>query len=535
MCRGRLALVLHAHLPFVRHPEHDSFLEEDWLFEAITETYIPLIQLLQRLVRDGVTSRLTLSISPTLAEMLADPFLQSRYHRYLTSRVELAEREISRTRHDPDLHPLAILYRRNFQETYSCYEFRYHRQLLQAFVELQEQGIVEIITCPGTHPFLPLISKEEVRRAHLEAARITYQRHFQKPLRGLWLAECGFEPGMDFLIKQVGFEYFTLDTHGIIFGNPRPASGVYAPVRTPAGTIAFGRDLESALQVWNSKIGFPGDPCYREFYRDLGFDAPYDYIRPFLHPDGVRRNVGIKYYRITGGEDLSRRAPYDPQRAQLRALQHAGYFLDQRREQLERLKHSLRIDPLIVAPYDAELFGHWWHEGPIFLEQLMREAARNTRNVRLVSLSEALSESPDPAPLAPTGSSWGDEGYYQVWLNEKTEWLYKHQHWAEQVMIQLANQFENAQGWILRGLNQAGRELLLAQSSDWAFHITASHSAGYAERRFSDHLMHFRILRDGLLQNRVDTAHLCALEERDNLFRTLDYRVFRSARIASIP
>jgi len=529
MSQGYLALVLHAHLPFIRHPEHDPFLEEDWLFEAVTETYIPLILVLQRLVRDGVPSRLTLSISPTLVEMLADSLLQSRYLRYLTRRIELSEQEVSRTRHTPDFHPLAMMYRRHYREAHSLFESRYHRRLLDAFAELQQQGILEIITCPGTHPFMPFISQEQVRCAQLITARITHERHFHKPLRGLWLAECGYEPGMDSLIKKSGFDYFILDAHGLLFGKPRPPHGVFAPVKTPAGTISFGRDMESSLQVWNSKVGYPGDINYREFYRDLGFDAPYEYIRPFLHPDGVRRNVGIKYYRITGGDDLSQRAPYDPQKAQVRAYQHASHFIAQRHQQIHHLSHTLNIKPVVVSPYDAELFGHWWHEGPVFLEQVMRQAAVQLSSIRLVSLSEALAEFPDPFGLEPTGSSWGDEGYYRVWLNENNQWLYKHQHWAEQAMVELADQSQPANGIFERGLNQAARELLLAQSSDWAFHMTNGNSACYAERRFANHMTHFRNLRDALLRNQMNTEYLGELEEKDNLFRDLDYRIFRSS------
>ena len=141
-------------------------------------------------------------------------------------------------------------------------------------------------------------------------------------------------------------------------------------------------------------------------------------------------------------------------------------------------------DPVVVSPYDAELFGHWWHEGPVFLEQVMRQSSLESSRLRLVSLSEVLLEFPDPSTVEPTGSSWGDEGYYRVWLNENNQWLYRHQHWAERGMVDLADRFPDVKGIVERGLNQAGRELLLAQSSDWAFHLTAQNSAGYAQRRF---------------------------------------------------
>jgi 1,4-alpha-glucan branching enzyme len=535
MSRGYLALVLHAHLPFVRHPEHDPFLEEDWFFEAVTETYIPLIQALQRLVQDGVQSRLTLSISPTLTEMLDDPLLQSRALRYLTRQMELSEREVVRTRNMPEFHSLAIKYRHDFCQALSLFESRYHCRLLNAFVELQQQGILEIITCPGTHPFMPFISVEQVRNAHLIMARALHEHHFHKQLRGLWLAECGYEPAMDSLIRKAGFEYIILDAHGLLFGKPRPPHGVFAPVKTPAGIISFGRDMESSRQVWNSKVGYPGDLHYREFYRDLGFEAPYEYIRPFLHPDGVRRNIGFKYYRITGGDDLNQRAAYDPQKAIVRAYQHAGHFITQRHQQINHLSQTLGIKPVIVSPYDAELFGHWWHEGPVFLEQVMRQASLQSSSIHLASLSEVLAEFPDPSIVEPTGSSWGDEGYYRVWLNENNQWIYRHQHWAEQTMVELADGFPDAKGLIERGLNQAARELLLAQSSDWAFHLTEQGSSCYAHRRFADHIKHFQNLRDGLLHNQLNPIYLSELEKKDNIFSALDYRIFKSSAANKSP
>ena len=222
------------------------------------KTYIPLILALQRLVRNGVQSRLTLSISPTLTEMLADPLLQSRALRYLTTRMELSEQEVVRTRNMPEFHPLAILFRHDFREAHSLFESRYHCRLLNAFAELQKQGILEIITCPGTHPFMPFISMEQVRNAQLEMARITHERHFHEPLHGLWLAECGYEPGMDSLIKKSGFDYLILDAHGLLFGKPRPPHGVFAPVKTPARHIFFwkGYGIESPGVEFQSRVSW---------------------------------------------------------------------------------------------------------------------------------------------------------------------------------------------------------------------------------------------------------------------------------------
>jgi len=531
---GYLAIVLHAHLPYVRHPEHPSFLEEDWLFEAITECYLPLIATLSKLAGDEVPCRLTFSVSPTLAEMLDDALLQARYRRYLQQRIELADQEVSCTRHDLALHPLAVMYRQLFGSAHQLFE-HHGGNLLTAFRQLKEQGLIEIITCPATHPFLPFISKEEARWAQLTIARETSEQHFGKSPRGLWLAECGYEPDLESLILQTGFAYVVLDSHGLLFGNPRPSAGMYAPVKTSEGLIVFGRDLESSRQVWSSKGGYPGDSDYREFYRDLGFDGRYESLRPFLHADGVRRNVGIKYHRVTGTGDLGQRALYHRASALAKAEQHATHFVQSRQRQMASLRQTLQQQPIVVSPFDAELFGHWWFEGPHFLDQVIRKTASSQSQFKLVTLSDASREYHSLACLKPAASSWGEQGYHQVWLNERTQWLYRHQHQAESDMVELARRFPAAEGLQRRALNQAARELLLAQSSDWAFLVSQRTAVPYATRRFREHIHLFRHLREKICSHAIAEKWLQTVESQACLFPRLDYRVFLGTEGKIVP
>jgi 1,4-alpha-glucan branching enzyme len=525
MPQGFLSIVLHAHLPFVRHPEYPTFLEEDWLFEAITECYLPLIAVLHGLAEDQVPCHLTLSISPTLAEMLNDTLLQTRYQRYLESRMELADQEVERTRHDLALQPLAVMYRQFFGAADRVFE-QYRGNLLSAFRQLQDEGLIEIITCPATHAFLPFVSNKEARRAQLVIARETCEHHFGKSPRGLWLAECGYEPGLEPLVRESGFAYLALDTHGLLFGNPRPPAGIYAPVKTPEGLVAFGRDLESSRQVWSSHGGYPGDADYREFYRDLGYDGHYESLRPYLHADGVRRNLGIKYHRVTGPGDLGQRALYHRKSALAKAEEHAKHFVQSRQEQFASLRQTLGQPPIVVSPYDAELFGHWWLEGPHFLDQVIRKSASTPSQFKLATLSEVLDEYPNPVCLQPAASSWGELGFQQVWLNERTQWLYRHQHQAERCMVDLAKEFPEAEGPLRRALNQAARELLLAQSSDWPFLISQQTAVPYAMRRFREHIHRFHQLREQISSQAIEEGRLQVLESQDSVFPRLDYRVF---------
>ncbi len=523
--KGLLALVLHTHLPFVRHPEHEQFLEEDWLYEAITETYIPLITLFRRLEADRVRFRLTMSITPTLLAMLTDPLLQERYVRHISRLIELAGKEVDRTGGDPRFHPLALLYQERFQQALSVYENDCRRDLVGAFRGFQDRGCLELITSSATHGYLPLMQNRQAVQAQVRVAVREHARLLGREPQGIWLPECGYEPGLDEVLKQEGIRFFFLDSHGLFHASPRPRYGVHAPITCPSGVAAFGRDMDSSKQVWSSVEGYPGDLWYREFYRDVGFDLPYEYVKPYLHPDGVRISLGIKYYRITG--TTQDKEPYEPARALARAAEHADNFLSARRKQAEWLCEIYQDrTPLIVAPYDSELFGHWWFEGPEWLEMLIRKSAEGRHGIRLITPSEYLAEHPASQVAQPPASSWGHQGYAEVWLDSSNDWIYRHLHKAEERMAELAVDFPQAEGLTRRALNQAARELLLAESSDWAFIMKTGSHVEYAVKRTKDHLLRFTRLHDDIRGNRVDEAWLRTIEYADNIFPDIDYGVY---------
>jgi 1,4-alpha-glucan branching enzyme len=525
---GYLSLVLHAHLPFVRHPEYPDFLEEDWLYEAISETYLPLLMAYRSLREEGIQFRVTMSMTPPLCEMLVDPLLQGRYVRHLEKLCQLADLEVERTaREAPQFLEAARMYQTHFQACLDLYEHQLKRNLIGAFRALQEDGFLEIITCCATHGYLPLMSNEEVKRAQIEIACANYRKHFGRSPRGIWLAECAFQPGDDRYLREAGIQFFIADSHAILYGSPRPRRGIHAPVVTPHGVAVFARDTETSEQVWSSQIGYPGDPDYREFYRDLGYDAlDEDYIRPYLHEDGVRRNIGIKYHRITGRVPLHQKAPYVPSSANRKTEVHAADFLGKRLAQARHLEARLERPPIILAPYDAELFGHWWFEGPRFLHALFRALSREQAALEAISPIDYLTRFPENQPQTPSPSSWGAEGYNRVWINDQTEWIYLHQHAAERRMVELASNHPTAEGWTRRALNQAARELLLAQSSDWAFIITTGTMVQYAVKRFKDHIHRFTRLYEMLQERRIDESWLAEVESKDTIFQEIDYRVF---------
>lgn len=540
MPSGQLALILHAHLPFVRHPEHEHFLEEDWLFEAITETYIPLVQMMQRLVSDGVPFRITISITPTLCAMLQDQLLRERYVRHLDLLIDLAKREQARNRSQRKLRELAGFYFEFFSESRRFFVDERKCDLLSAFRELRQSGALEIIASAATHGLLPILQQQSLQaaRAQVLIGRDVYVDLFGAQPIGFWLPECAYAAGLDSLLQEANIRWSILDAHGLMFGKPRPARSIYAPCYTPAGPAIFARDRHSSRQVWSAHEGYPGDPTYREFYRDVGFDLPMEHLGPVAR--GQRKFAGMKYHRITGRRE--EKELYDREAAEKAAESHATHFLDQRRQQIREIS-GLDFDPIVVAPFDAELFGHWWFEGPRFLEHFIRKAATE-QDFRLTTPSDYLATHPTLPTIQPAASTWGENGHLSVWLDQSNAWIYRQLHAAAQRMSELTQYASNVVGqpprlpnealageapalqFTGRVLRQLARELLLAQSSDWAFLMKTGTAREYATNRTMDHLARFNRLHDQFVANDVDDEFLCDCEQRDNPFPNVNWRYY---------
>ena len=524
--KGYLNFMLHAHLPFVRHPEYRDSFEEKWLYEAITETYIPLILIFHELIERKIELKITMSVTPPLMEMLSDELLQQRYIAHIEKLIELMEKEKIRTRGDTDFYPLALMYERKFRKAREIFVDRYGRNLLTAFRELQSGGYVEVVTCCATHGFLPLMDFcREAVRAQIFVAAQNYRKHMGTSPRGIWLAECGYNPGDDQILKEAGIRFFFVDSHGLILATPRPKYALYSPVYCPSGVAVFARDPESSKQVWSSKEGYPGDFDYREFYRDVGYDLDFDYIAPYIHESGIRLNTGVKYYRITGSTDQKK--PYNETAALAKTKNHARHFVSCRIQQAEYLREVMDRPPIITCPYDAELYGHWWYEGPEFLKAVYYELAATKYVIKPMTPINYIDRFPENPVATPSMSSWGHKGYAEYWLEECNDWIYRHLHKASERMTELATHYHDAQdGTLIRALKQAARELLLAQSSDWAFIIKTGTHVEYAVLRTREHILNFTVLYEAIKKNEVPLRFLSGLEEKNNIFSEIDYRIF---------
>jgi len=528
MIKGYWVPVLHSHLPFVKHPKYDYFLEEQWLFEAITECYIPLLKNLKKLEEENIPCSLTVSVTPPLSSMLDDRHLMEKYAKHLETQIELGKKEIQRTKYDDNFKDISRYYYKLYVETKEFFDGFLEKNILNGYRYFNDKGSIEVITCGATHGFLPLLSvNKKAVEVQIELAVQSHKKHFGKQPRGIWLPECAYYDGLDEILKENSIEFFFVDSHSLVYSEPTSINGVYAPVYSHKGVAAFARDPHSAKQVWSSKEGYPGDTNYRDFYRDIGYDLEFDYIKDHIDPSGDRGFTGFKYHKITGNSDY--KEVYDPKVAYDKTVEHAKDFHKNRELQFEFLSSHMDRTPMVVSPYDAELFGHWWFEGPDFLYNIFKEIDKH-KVFKAVTCVEYLSMYPKNQVVAPSASSWGDQGYFDVWLNEGNSWIYKHLHQMANSMTELANRYSTGVSFDKhRVLNQLARELLLAQSSDWAFLITTTTAVEYSQRRTKEHIYNFNRLVE-MIDGKIDYEMLHELEYKNSIFDFLDYKIYCTHR-----
>lgn len=538
---GYVALVLHAHLPYVRHPEHARSLEERWLFEATWEAYLPLVDVLDRLAGEGVPAPISISVSPPLAAMLGDAMLRERYLDHVRRTRAVAERALGRAPGGPlsaaIAHHLALLDRAE-----ATFE-RHRGDVLGALARHHRAGTIFLFTTAATHAFLPglLASPSPVwARAQIELGQRAFESATGIRPRALWLPECAFAPGLDAALGAASVELTVLDAHGIALAEPRPDVATVgrggdalvaptAPLRSGAGVVYFGRDLWAGRSVW-AMNGYPSHPAYREFHRDLGFDLPEHELCGEVGPAGARIATGIKPYRITGSPE---KAPYEPEAARAQAAAHARSFVLDRGRLFDALPRR-GAPPISVAPFDAELFGHFWHEGPIFLEEALRRLARSAEGggPAPISLLEYMERYPPATSARPAASTWGEGGFGEAWVGPRTAALWRHVHHASAAVLEAARAAGGATGPLGEALDQAIVEALLLQSSDFAFMIHQRTTTEYALNRTTEHAARAEMLA---ALARADTigpegvSWIRGARERTPLFRDLPPGALRAA------
>ena len=510
---GKLAFVLHAHLPYVRKSEKNS-LEEDWLFQAILESYLPLLQVMESSEKLNDNGKLTISLSPTLLSLLKDPEIKAKFPEWIMTRIDLLN-ELSRE----DKAYSEFLLKR-LQKQLKDWE-KCQGDLIIRFKNLSKTGFLDIMTCAATHGYLPILREnEETVIGQIKTAIHFHENIFEfKPL-GIWLPECAYYENLDNILLNCGIRYAVLDGHGILNSKPRPRYGVYAPICSRRGVAFFGRDSESTLPVWSSREGFPGHGSYREFHKDLGWELPLSK----LEEKGIscNRPLGLKYHRITNSAiPLGEKEFYREKEANNKAKEDAENYLLQRSKQLKNLNISTSFNPILIAPFDAELFGHWWYEGPIFLNHIFQNSTKYS--IKLTHLKDILSNKPQIQICDPSPSSWGQGGYHNYWLNDKNSWIVPEISKAGEIFTRIVsrNSFDDIKRRILK---QAARELLLAQSSDWSFILRAGTTTELAKDRINRHLSRFWELIEYLDKECKNYSLLEKIETEDRIFPEINIK-----------
>jgi 1,4-alpha-glucan branching enzyme len=534
-------LALHSHLPYVlnhgRWP-HGS----DWLCEAALDTYLPLLERLEELSAEGTPAPVTIGFTPVLANQLASPSFAREMDAFFAQRLAACDEAPASlaTTGDQALLPLVDFWRSRLTRLQALFR-KIDRDLVSAFRRLQERGRLEIIGSAATHGYLPLLARDESIRLQLAVGREEHRRLFGAAPKGCWLPECAYRPrgkkrrGIEEHLADAGFRYFFTDAHLARAGSPLGAYGdiplgaerfdaerhddpsapgrrtkaarsPYRGYRVSQGArgarggdvvAALVRDPRSSMQIWSRHQGYPGDESYLEFHK-------------------IRWPGGLKLWRVSGANvDLGAKRPYEPRVASQRAAGHAAHFV----HLLEGVAHEQRGDEdgVIVAPFDTELFGHWWFEGADFLAATYREL--RGRAVHAVTASQHLEAHRPRAALQLAEGSWGANGDHTMWLNDRTAWTWKRLSALEEAFWDAAPA-ALATAAARPVLAQAARELLLAQASDWQFIISTGAVVDYAERRFTLHCDDAERLIKALAGGALEAAGRMAddLARRDDLF-----------------
>ncbi|OGP54932.1 MAG: hypothetical protein A2Y65_02615 [Deltaproteobacteria bacterium RBG_13_52_11] len=568
--RGYFTFVLHGHLPYVlNHGQWPHGM--DWLSEASLYSYIPLLREFYRLKKEGVDFHLTIDITPVLAEQLSHPLFKDEFKRYLRARIDSAQEDKAYFKKTDQDHMagLAQFWEDYFVETLRFYHDEIKEDILAAFRGLQEDGYIEIMTCAATHGYLPLLGLEESINLQLSQGKATYERHFGRAPHGIWLPECAYRPRYPWEppfstplykapVERKGIEehlaahkllFFVVDTHLLAGGKaigtylerfpmlrrlwlqsqqgqePLPPAEKRSPYQSycvsstgdlDKAAAFFTRDPHTALQVWSAEHGYPGDYWYLEFHKK--------------HFPG-----GIRYWRITKSKsDLAEKDPYVPERAKERLRAHAEHFVGLIKGQLDKYHNETGERGIMCAPYDMELFGHWWFEGPEWLALVLRLLAED-KGILTTTCNEYLEANPPSLVMQLPEGSWGEGGYHFIWLNQDTVWTWEHIYEMEQSLRSL----KGVKGrlpvdtTLQELICQSLRELLLLQSSDWQFLISTVSARDYAELRFSTHYDWLRQListtREYLQTGELSEGarnFLSDCKRRDDLFPELDWRWF---------
>lgn len=544
---GAFAFMLHSHLPYVRQAgvwPHG----EEMVHEAMCDTYIPLLDALYDLADEGCPFHIAIGITPILAEQLSDATIIDNFRTYMAAMLERTENAVRvyERRGELELSNLARWYVGWNQAILDHFNDRYAGDVVQAFRKLQDEGCVEIVGSAATHGFLPLMSRDSTIAAQIGTGIRAHERHFGRKPASFWLPECGyrpayydvsagqaqFRPGLESHLERFGVRAFFADAGAIEGGaisaaevrlgygsswgdrgsvtqrNLQYKSTAWPYLVSDSQVAVFGRDTLTSRQVWSASEGYPGHFTYREFHKK----------------DAI---CGMRFWRITGPRvDLANKAYFVPEWAFNDVSKHVDHFVGLVERHVAGNAMGGMVPPIVVSPYDTELFGHWWFEGVEWIKQVLRRLASHPE-VELTTPAAYLDRYPPTEKIALPESSWGAGGDARTWYNDDTKWMWPIIHQYERQMEDIVAQYPAANGdGTGEALAQVARELLLLESSDWPFLISTGQAGAYASERFRSHASRFDRLVDELLSGRDTATDVATIEKLDNPFPDVDYHAF---------
>lgn len=542
MALGSFCLVLHGHLPYVlRHGVWPH--GEDWLYEAAAETYLPLLAVLDECERMQGNPRLTLGLTPILLEQLAHDHFKTGFDHYLRERLERAQADRKEFQRAGEAHfaHLAELWTEFYHRTAAQFA-DIARDIPRAFALRQAHGSIEILTSAATHAYLPLLYEDSCVRAQLRAGVCTSQRVLGFAPTGIWLPECAYRPpgrwqppipwgvprdrpGVEQLVADQGLTHFFVEhrlmeesrsewvnnsgwqkvdwQEALKYPN-RGWRSVHEPAWVssdggrPERTAAFARDPQICEQVWSGMIGYPADGLYLEFHKK----------------HGERR--GLRYWKVTDHRaNLDAKQPYRPEDIAGKIYEHARHFCASVKRRLSDYRARTGRPGVVVACFDAELFGHWWFEGPRFLRDVILTLNAEPE-VEVCTTAEYLERHPPDKAVALPEGSWADGGDHRVWVNDKVNWMWEVEYRCEALFGKLTYNLAWRQRPPVREmLEKAGRELLLLQASDWPFVIARGQAVDYGIKRFIQHVGRFECLADIAERLADDSGYLGKLSDTE--------------------
>lgn len=497
---GCFCLVLHTHMPYVRRNGAWP-VGEDWLYQVMADTYIPLLGMFAQLEDEGLESCAALTVTPVLCEQLADPYIKERFIAYLKTMS---------TRTGEDIRDFSYFADHERKSLADAYLDEYRRKLLAfvtidgdllgALASFEESGLVETIASCATHAFLPGLADWRSVRNQIMIGLESHRRHLGVNPAGFWIPECAYREGVEELLEAEGVRYVLVDRSA---APGRPSTRPFYIGSSRVAAIA--RSERAHRNAWDEEVGYPTDGRYLDSVK-------------YYH------SSGLHYWKVTGpGVSIEDKEVYQPAPAQERALDHAEHFINDVRDELKAsASEGEAAVPLVLASYDTEFFGHGWREGVYWLEITLRSLARCS-GLRLTTPSLYLDGNPPSARCALAETTWGTDRDHSTWLNEETAWMWRDLDGAQRGLFELAGR-AGAGSLAGRALAQAEREVLLLESSDWPYMVAKDRAKEYAIERFRAHLERYRMLAGALEKGELETVRsdIDEIEEVDNIFGELD-------------